>query len=511
MSEFAKRACWLSGMLTGIVLALTGAVAAETDKERVEVTLLLVSDIYKMEGSGPRGGFARAAAVARAERADKKNILYIHAGDTISPSLMSSFDKGAHVIDLLMLEPPDIFVPGNHEFDFGDEIFRQRVLIGLKGVDVLGANIRDLKGRRVPGITDAKIYEFDGVRLGFLGITDEGTPVKSSPEGYVFGPPVEVARQTAKALREEGADIVIGVVHTPRGVDRALVADGALDVILSGDDHNLEVEFDANVLLVETREEAEYMVAVDLMFEISRKKGKRKVKWWPGLRIIDTVDYPLAADVSKKMDSYLAALDDELNETLGVTETELDSTRNAVRGGESAIGNLIADAMRESVGADVAIANGGGIRGNKTYPAGYELSRRDILTELPFGNTVLLLELSGEQILQALENGVSKVEDGAGRFPHVSGMSFKVDYSAPAGARVSEVRINDAPLNLQAQYKLATNNYMAGGGDGYSVFKGAPRILNVTDAQLLAGVVMDYIAANRAVAPRVEGRIESGS
>ena len=168
---------------------------------------------------------------------------------------------------------------------------------------------------------------------------------------------------------------------------------------------------------------------------------------------------------------------------------------SSVRGGEAAIGNLIADAMRGANGADVAITNGGGIRGDTQYPAGTKLTRKNILTELPFGNKTVMLELTGAQVKEALENGVSQIEDGAGRFPQVSGLAFTVDKSKPAGERVSDVMVNGAPLDEAASYKVATNDYMGNGGDGYSVFKGAKMLVNVESSKLMANDVMVHIRA----------------
>jgi 5'-nucleotidase/UDP-sugar diphosphatase len=175
-----------------------------------------------------------------------------------------------------------------------------------------------------------------------------------------------------------------------------------------------------------------------------------------------------------------------------------------VRAQEAAIGNLIADAMRAAVDADVAITNGGGIRGNKTYPAGTELKRRDILAELPFGNKTAKLELTGADIVEALEHGFSKVEEGAGRFPQVSGMTVAVDLTKPAGARVQSVKVGDVNLDPSATYTVATNDFMARGGDGYAAFVGARNLIDPAAAQLMASQVIDHVAAAGTVSPAVE-------
>jgi len=209
------------------------------------------------------------------------------------------------------------------------------------------------------------------------------------------------------------------------------------------------------------------------------------------------------------VDAFKASLDESLNVEIGATAGVLDSRRNVVRGEESAMGNLIADAMRAATGADVAIANGGGIRADRTYDAGTVLTRRDILTELPFGNSTVMTELSGQQIIDALENGFSQVEKGAGRFPQLSGMSVVYDPTAPAGSRLVSVKVGAADIDPAARYKLATNNYILGGGDGYKTLGQGNLLINSANGNLMANDVIDYIVANGGVTATVEGRIKT--
>ena len=201
---------------------------------------------------------------------------------------------------------------------------------------------------------------------------------------------------------------------------------------------------------------------------------------------------------------------------LGKTATELDSRKKTVCTGEAAIGNLIADAMRDGVNADIGFTNGGGIRSKKIYAPGTTITRRDILTELPFRNVVVKLGLTGAQIWQALENGVSRIEKIAGsykysknpgRFPQVSGMSFIWNPKAKAGSRIVSVKVGGKTLNMSYIYTVATNEYMARGGDGYSIFKKGSVLIGSKSATLLTSMVMDYIIAKGTVSPKVEGRI----
>jgi 5'-nucleotidase / UDP-sugar diphosphatase len=259
---------------------------------------------------------------------------------------------------------------------------------------------------------------------------------------------------------------------------------------------------------VETSIDGQFLSPIDLTVEIGEKDGKRTIAWTPAFRFIDTATVAPDPETKVLVDKFEASLDQTLGVEIGTVETPLDSRRNVVRGEESSMGNLIADAMRAATGADIAIMNGGGIRGDRTYDAGAKLTRRDILTELPFGNLTVLTELPGTQVLLALENAVSQVEKGSGRFAQVSGLTFVFDPSAEAGARVSEVMVNGAPMAPDTVYKVAVNDYILGGGDGYAALGGGRIVTNQGGGNLVANDVMAYVEKAGMVKPAVEGRIK---
>lgn len=487
-------------LLASAVLVASGIAAAEV----TNITLLLAADVDNMSPSGNRGGFAKLSTMVDAEKENNPNTLYINAGDAISPSLMSSFDKGEHIIELMNMTPPDIFVPGNHEFDFGPDVYKER-MAEANFKHVLAANM--IEGGKLLA-DDHEIIELDGVKLGFYGLGAVDTPVKSSPGDIQFADAVATGLTQKAALKEAGADIVIAVTHQAKAIDRQLIANRAADIIFSGDDHVLDIYYDGKVAFAEPLAQAESLIALDLQVDVKTDDDKRKVKWWPNFRVIDSADVEPKAEVQARIDELEDKLSKELDVVLGATSAEFDTTRATVRGGESAFANMLVDAMRKAVDADIAITNGGGIRAGKTYTEGYEISRRDIIEELPFGNVTVMIKLTGEQIIAALENGVSAVEDGAGRFPHVSNMTFTADLTKPAGARISEVMIGGAAIDPAATYKVATNDYMGNGGDGYSVMKAGEVLIRPADGQLMANDLMVYIRENAPVAPAVEGRIK---
>jgi 2',3'-cyclic-nucleotide 2'-phosphodiesterase (5'-nucleotidase family) len=311
----------------------------------------------------------------------------------------------------------------------------------------------------------------------------------------------------AAALRKAGAQIVVAVAHADRTGDRELVDSRAFDVILSGDDHDLTIHYDGRTVLMESFSQGEYVAALDLKIETSEREGDTSVEWWPNFRIIDTASVEPDPAVLARTEAFEAELSRELDVVIGRTATELDSRRATVRTGEAAIGNLIADAMRDAVGAQLGLMNSGGIRADRTYPPGAEITRKDILAEMPFGNRVVKLEVTGEMLRQALENGFSRIDDASGRFPQISGMVVEADRKAPLGSRVKSVTVAGAPLDAAAKYTLAVNDFNARGGDDYGMLTDAPRVLSERDGPLLASVVMAHIRKLGEVAPTVEGRI----
>lgn len=491
--------------LMGTVAAIGLMAAAPVWAETVKLTLLGVGDIYNYAEEDGRGGFARLNAVAKAERAANPNTIYVFDGDMLSPSLQSGFDLGQNTIDFTNLEPFDLAVPGNHEFDFGPENFMQKM--AASSYPWAAINITQADGSPVPGLGGVMMKEVGGLMVALIPVAQDTSPTVSSTGSLVFLPTVETGVAAAKEARAAGADIVVGVVQTDMENDRKLMASRAFDVILSGDDHSYATAYDGVTAYVETSIDGQFLTPIDLMVEVTENDGKRSVKWTPAFRFIDTANVTPDPESQALADQYTAKLDATLDVQIGTSETELDSRRNTVRAVESTMGNLIADALRAQTGADIALMNGGSIRGDRTYDAGVKLTRRDILTELPFGNVTVVTELPGAQVLLALENAASQVEKGAGRFAQISGATYTIDPTAEPGSRVSNVIVGAEPLDADKVYKVAVNDYILGGGDGYDALGGGRVLTNAGGGNLMANDVMAYVEKMGTVAPKVEGRI----
>ena len=501
IAQRIKGAFWIS--LLAVLLATPAAA------EPVKLSLLHINDIDRIEESQGRGGLARLMTLVNRERAAADHAVFTHGGDTISPSLLSGFDKGAHIIDLFNEAELDLMVLGNHEFDFGEAVTKER--IAEARFPILSANaVDDATGTLIEGTLATWTREVGPYTVGFIGLTTPGTPEISNAEGVTFKPLIETARALSDTLRANGADLVVALAHTGIAEDMAMIGgDSGSDVLLSGHDHLQITYYDGQRAFVESGAQGENLMVVELTMDTVDNRGSQQFVWSPQFRILSTQDVEPDAAMAAKVQAYLDKLSKELDIVLGKSVTPLTSERAKVRGEETALGNLIADAMRQGVKADVAITNGGGIRGDKSYEAGVMLPRRDIQSELPFGNRTVKLQVRGAQLLDALEHGVSKVEEGAGRFPSTSGLAMTWSRTAPPGQRVKSVSVNGQPLDTAATYTVATNDFLAKGGDGYTVFNDAKVLIDAAAAKYMATMVMDFVATAGEVAPKVEGRVKA--
>ena len=497
-----KRFC-LAGLTCGLVMgrfALAGA-------EPVTITFLHTNDMYLIEQHDGKGGFPKLMTLLKQEREAKANTLTTFGGDLLSPSIMSAVTQGAQMIELMDAVGLQYAVPGNHEFDFGPAVFAQR--IQASKASWLAANLHRADGKPTDGVRDHVLLDIRGIKIGMFGVITPETVTLSVPgDVYVFSDPIEAARHQVDALRAKGADFIVALTHLDWDNELELAQQvPGIGLILAGHDHIAANAFVGNTLLVEAGSDAHWLAVVDVMLEYTEVRGQKKLTTNFQWQMRSTLGVKADEGVAARVQRYNALLDDQLNNVVGKTSTLLDTRRETVRTRESAFANLVADAMRASVNADVALTNGGGIRGDTIYEPGTPLTRRMVLSELPFGNVTVKLEISGETLWAALEHGVAKVENVRGQFPHVSGMRYAFDPTRPIGRRIVSVQVGHQPLDPNATYTLATNDYIAKGGDNYDMLIGLKRLIDPSAGTLLATSVMHHIEAHGTITPKLEGRI----
>lgn len=504
-----------------LILVLSVFFLTPAQAREVSLRILYVNDFhgfaepYQPPGSQEQlGGAAYQAAAVKKLRQEKPTLL-LAAGDMIQGNSWANLFQGKSAIGLMNLMHFDAMVVGNHEFDFGQEVLRKRIA-GAR-FPVLGANVEGFKD----GLKPYVIKDLQGLKVAVIGVVTPDTPQATHPRnvaGLKFLPPAASVEKYLPELTKK-ADLVVVLSHLGYEADRNLAAQvPGIGVIVGGHSHTklLEPTVVGGAIVVQAWEHAKALGVLDLQVE----DGKIK-KFSGRLEMIRPAQGREDKAVSALVKKYAARVDAVLGEKIGETAVDLDGAR--VRAQETNLGDFLADILRQAAGADAAIINGGGIRAG--IPKG-AITVKDIYTVLPFDNYLVAIKLTGKQIREALEHGLSGLEEAAGRFPQVSGLSFTYSRQAPAGSRVKEIMMGGQPLDPQKEYVVATNDFMAAGGDGYQAFgealkssrdyvcvggmlKGEKLVYN--DAgRWLREIVIDYIRKEKTVAPQSDGRIKEG-
>lgn len=505
-----------------LVLGLLAAVTLAVHAAPQEIILLHTNDIHGhlrefAVGDATMGGLHRLAGLVDAYRAvHPGRVLWLDGGDTWHGTNPVNFSQGASMVEVLSAAGLDAMVLGNHDFNYGIETLRRRVEEAR--FPVLAANVVTAEGELLVGAT--ALLDAGGLKVGVLGLSTQDTPFTTHPgnvAGLRFDDPVEVAGRLVPQLAAE-ADLVVALTHLGYESDRELaLAVPGIDVIVGGHSHTLLAQpvKVGETLIVQAHEWGKYLGVLRLTVD-----GGEVIAYEGGLVPI-TPEIPGNERLAQLIAGWEDRLSEFLDEVVGETAVRLDGEREQVRRMETNLGNLVADVVRETASADIALVNGGGIR--RSVPPG-PITLGTVYEVLPFENTVVGLLLTGEQVLAALENGVSQYPETQGRFPQVSGLSFAFDPSAPPGQRVKEVWVRQSaadpsgsagspgdlvPLDPNATYRVAVIDFMAAGGDEYTMMVDAPRYYGSTaqGGTYLAELLAAYLSAESPVAPEVEGRI----
>ena len=457
------------------------------------------------------GGVARMVTAVTEARARSNNVILVDGGDQFQGTLFYTYYKGAMTAEFMNQLGYDAMTVGNHEFDDGPEVLRG--LIDAVDFPVLMSNA-DISGEELlsGAIEKSTIIERGGERIGLIGLTPQNTNELASPgPNVIFTAPAEAVQAEVDRLEAEGVNKIIVLSHSGYNVDIAIAqATTGVDVIVGGHSHTLLGDFEdaagpyptmvGDTAIVQARSYGKYLGELNVTFDddgvITEASGAPV-----------TIDGSVAEDAAAKdrVAELAIPLEEIRNRVVAETADVLTGDRTICRVMECSMGNLIADAMLDRVadqGIVIALQNSGGIRAD--IDAG-QVTMGEVLTVLPFQNTLSTFQISGATLMEALENSASQIEDGSGRFLQVAGMTLTVDLSMDPGSRISDVMVGGAPIDPAATYGVVSNNFVRNGGDGFAMFTDAANAYDFGPD--LADVVAEYMAAEGAYAPYTDGRI----
>lgn len=471
-----KRFMSLALSITMVLsLVLFNPISAFADDAK-ELVILHFNDTHarvksvEKDGVVTGVGFDRIAQYKQDLLKENPNVLMLDAGDTLHGQPIATLSQGESIVKILNLMGIDAFTPGNHDFNYG--FARLQELEKMMNFPIVSANVMDKSGKEV--FKPYVIKEMDGFKVGIFGLSTPETSYKTNPknvETIDFTDTIAAAKKAVEALEKENVDVIIALTHL--GLDQgddtsdkvAEAVDG-IDLVIDGHSHTTleEGRMVKNTLIASTGEYDKAFGIVTLKIangEVTEKSAKL-------MAAADTKDIVPHPDVVALLADIDKGLNEILSEKIGTSTVMLDGARENVRTKETNFGQLVADAMLDATGAEVALTNGGGIRAS--IEAG-DITKNHIVTSFPFGNYLVTKEVKGKDIKAALEHGLSKYPEQNGGFPHVAGITFTFNTANPAGSRVSDLMVGGSPVDMEKAYLFVTNDFMAAGGDDYTMLK----------------------------------------
>ncbi|MDO6658274.1 cell wall-binding repeat-containing protein [Anaerobacillus sp. 1_MG-2023] len=477
----------LFGVLSTAALAMGIAAASPSPVEAAgdfDLTIMHTNDTHAHLDNAPK----RVTAVEEI-RAARANTILLDAGDVFSGTLFFNKYKGLADVQFMNIMKYDAMVPGNHEFDEGPKTFSE--FVKQTKFPIVSSNIDYSKDPYLSPLyknemamtgDDGTIYpavilDVNGEEVGVFGLTIESTDELSSPgETISFQNHQEQAEKMIKMFQDKGVNKIVALTHLGKAVEVELAKSvEGIDVVVGGHSHTKIEEavvvdtFEDPTLVVQANEYSNFLGDLEVTFN---EEGV--LTDWDNelLDLGSKSKFEPNAEAKALYDELKKPLEEIEKEVVGQSDVYLNGKRASVRTGETNLANLITDGMlykaQQFTDATIAITNGGGIR--ESIDEG-PITLGEVLTTMPFGNNLVTLDMTGAEIIDSLEHGVSGVETQEGRFAQVAGLRYSFDKDLPSGERILDVNVKTEngyeDIDPEATYTVATNAYIAQGGDGY--------------------------------------------
>ncbi|CQR72585.1 Endonuclease YhcR precursor [Sporomusa ovata DSM 2662] len=502
-----KLTVFIAIICISLLCFLPSVLAAGEPSENVVINILTVNDFHgALSESGKNPGMAKLAAFLKAEVAkNPTGTIIVSAGDMFQGTPESNMLYGKPVVEAMNEIGFSAMAIGNHEFDWGTQVLRKR--IAQSSFPYLAANIIDKATDQVVSfVKPYTIVEKNGLKIAIIGLATPETAYKTSPKyikNYIFADPAQTVTQHIPELKQQGADIIIVLSHLGSEVDPLtgqIIGEAAdlahavtaIDAIISGHTHQKVSGAVNSVPIVQAAYNGRAVGNLSLTFS---KMDRKVVAAESNITEVAAANLVADPEVKAIVDKVQEEVAPMKNKVLGHTVYELKHEKYS----HSVLGQWVTDSMRQKVKADIAFENGGGLRAS--IPAG-AITLGTLYQVVPFDNTLVTVELTGKQILEVLEHGIDNQQIGMVQF---SGLKVEYDKLLPAGKRITKVTLTDgSKLILTKIYKVATNDFLAQGGDGFTMFSQGKHLI---DTQLpLRDCLIEAVMKTKVINATVDKR-----
>jgi len=439
--------------------------ASKKPEIQSNITILTINDVYNLKGSGELGNIAYLKSLIDRERKKSEGVTFLTLnGDFLGPPPPVSLDYGKFVVNLFDLVGVDFIALGNHEFDYGLE-YLTSIIKGSKAL-WFGSNIKNTQGKLLDEVRDYKIINLNGVKIGIFGTCTTKTKMLSNPgPNVLFEPVIETSEKVVNKLKGKGVDVIIALTHQSLEEDFELARQiQGIDLILGGHDHFPITVERYGTLIHKSGCDATYLGKIDLKIS----KNNLETKIIPSWQMLP-VSKEVRPDNTIIKQLELLSSDNNLKwlkNTIKLSD-DLDIKRDNIRTKENSFANVVTDFIRNNLNADCVMLNAGYFRGDFTKQNGENISLEEIVQIIPFTDKIVLVELTGQQLIDCLEYTLSFFPTPSKTFPHVSGVTINYDYRKPFGEKIQSLIIDGKPVVNSKLYKLATLDFLYNGGDGF--------------------------------------------
>lgn len=474
----------------------------QTSGQPRQVKVFVAADMPTI--NNVNGSYAELATALKRARKLNEPTFFLFGGGSLGPSPMSAFDRGAHIIDILNMIEPDVMTITKREFSYFENELSLRSYEA--GFPFVASNLSFAHSYKdFGGLHHNVVIEKSGIRLGIISVIDQSVISEYLLNQVIVDDPLTAIELNARELHKQKVDAVILLYSHDIPEVSQLLEKNVIDIAILSNSQLKTSSLTATNIHPNNIYHNQDGSFIEIDLQIATNKVQKPSVSWQEKKLLD---FPPDSAINLHINTYSNRLNRLLGEKIGTIKSPADTRTEVVRSKESAFANFITDSLKDFFKTDVAIINGGAIRGERIYHANDILTRQDITEELPFRARIAVIEVLGSDLKQIIEHGLSQVEFRRGRFLHFSGAKITFDSTAPANERLRSLMIDNKPVQADKTYSIATTDYLALGGDGFSMLKDKnKKALNMRVPPLLLDVIINTIRSKREINPQLATRL----